>query len=654
MVQAINEQQTIRLAASEDDSRVELNGTFLVDDEGLRLRSNPPIEPPKELTTVPNHPDSLRLQSQQQDLDGDWPGKEMVANGSNLLPFHFLRTGDRMGRAVVKIQRNDGATGTGFLVASDVILTNHHVLPNPEIASAAVAMANFEVSPPNDPEGRQAVSPLDPETLFITNPDLDFTFCGVQGLSFLGSIPLDRERMHIAPEETVTIIQHPRGRPKEIALRDNRVVRADGVVVQYSCDTEPGSSGSPVFNNQWKPVAIHHASVLTDSPEGRRIAVNSRARYLNEGIRLSAISLWLESPEAGLPAQQEQVSRLRSLFGGINSHAGFFGALGRRSHGRPSIEVVADTYRNKTDVIDIGYWDTRQIVTTKGSLREEIPEIGRAIAEMGLNVWCFSHADSHGLELIRAHLWAVYSQNYQTLSTAGDQTDFAPRLLMRLSRSMAIEPLDDGSGMSPIGARLRVQTHQGLEVDFRIVPLNKPIEAKDVTKTLRLTYGADSLSSTMAGQPLSQMSGWLFFGCSNLLKSLKQYELIDDDSRIVVSATSPDTGIVILNNESRDIEQVFLSNSLQLKIDQSRRVTVVQDRILPACVTSVIGPVPIAIRVSLDSADSDQAIPAQMPYVTAPYIPRPGVNLSLIIEQKLRDIIEPVLTELILKMKEHF
>ncbi len=91
--------------------------------------------------------------------------------------------------------------------------------------------------------------------------------------------------------EYVNIIQHPRGRPKEVALQDNQVVKVDNVVVQYSCDTEPGSSGSPVFNNQWQLVALHHASVVADGRHGRRSPGSpANARFLNEGIRLSAMS----------------------------------------------------------------------------------------------------------------------------------------------------------------------------------------------------------------------------------------------------------------------------------------------------------------------------------------------------------------------------
>jgi len=143
----------------EHNAPIELNGTFLVH-PGWGWSRRGPLE---------GLADSLLFQSQEAvATDGSWPRLELVLDGNNLLPFHFLRIGDRMGRAVVKIQRDDGATGTGFLVAPDVLLTNHHVLPCSAVAAAAVALANYEVSPPNDPAGRPAVSPLDPVSLFVS------------------------------------------------------------------------------------------------------------------------------------------------------------------------------------------------------------------------------------------------------------------------------------------------------------------------------------------------------------------------------------------------------------------------------------------------------------------------------------------------------
>src|SRR5207249_1577126 len=133
------------------------------------------------------------------------------------------------GRAVVKVERGDGAAGTGFLIAPDILLTNHHVLPDVIIAAAARALGDYEASA----TGPVIVGRLDPDALFLANADLDFAFCAVHGLDALGVVPLNRNSLNVFKSELVNIIQHPRGRPKEIALQDNEVIKADHVVIRY-------------------------------------------------------------------------------------------------------------------------------------------------------------------------------------------------------------------------------------------------------------------------------------------------------------------------------------------------------------------------------------------------------------------------------------
>ena len=120
----------------------------------------------------------------------------------------------------MKLQRADGAAGTGFLVSPGILLTNHHVLPDVATAASAKAVANFESSPPEGPSGRAANASLSPKALFLTNADLDFTFCAVEGLDFLGVVAPNRNSLNIMRSEYVNIIQHPRGRPKEVVLQD--------------------------------------------------------------------------------------------------------------------------------------------------------------------------------------------------------------------------------------------------------------------------------------------------------------------------------------------------------------------------------------------------------------------------------------------------
>jgi endonuclease G, mitochondrial len=102
-------------------------------------------------------------------------------------------------------------------------------------------------------------------------------------------------------KEWVTIVQHPNGGPKQISIRSSRiVVLPEGAVaesvrqnfIHYLTDTEPGSSGSPVLNDQWQVVALHHKAVPAPiDPEKPK----EPRRYIgNQGVRISSIFKALE------------------------------------------------------------------------------------------------------------------------------------------------------------------------------------------------------------------------------------------------------------------------------------------------------------------------------------------------------------------------
>lgn len=58
-------------------------------------------------------------------------------------------------------------------------------------------------------------------------------------------------------------------------MQDNQVVNVGDPYVHYRTPTDPGSSGSPVFNQKWELVALHHAS--------------SSALSANEGVRMDRL-----------------------------------------------------------------------------------------------------------------------------------------------------------------------------------------------------------------------------------------------------------------------------------------------------------------------------------------------------------------------------
>ena len=56
------------------------------------------------------------------------------------------------------------------------------------------------------------------------------------------------------------IAQHPDGKPLKLAIDTESVigVNTNRTRVRYATNTEAGSSGSPVFDLDWKLVALHH------------------------------------------------------------------------------------------------------------------------------------------------------------------------------------------------------------------------------------------------------------------------------------------------------------------------------------------------------------------------------------------------------------
>ena len=80
----------------------------------------------------------------------------------------------------------------------------------------------------------------------------------------------------------MNIVQHPDADLKQITIRENLLVSRLEHVLHYRADTMPGSSGSPVFNDQWEAIALHHYG----EPFRQR---GRKGSDLNEGIRVSAI-----------------------------------------------------------------------------------------------------------------------------------------------------------------------------------------------------------------------------------------------------------------------------------------------------------------------------------------------------------------------------
>lgn len=225
---------------------------------------------------------------------------ERIIGTPDFVGINYLETGVRAAHAVGRVNIRDGSGkvvgyGTGSLVAPHVLLTNHHVLSDAATAALSVIEFDFEDGPDGQP--RQSRNfPFAPDALFIADEALDFALVavdpGAAALAGYGFNPLIEAEGKAIIGEFVTIVQHPRGERKQVALRDNRIVDVVEEMLHYEADTEPGSSGSLVFNDQWETVALHHASVPRPGQDGG---------VINEGIRISRVIGHLREAAASGP-----------------------------------------------------------------------------------------------------------------------------------------------------------------------------------------------------------------------------------------------------------------------------------------------------------------------------------------------------------------
>ncbi|MGW4912026.1 trypsin-like serine peptidase [Streptomyces sp. NPDC004270] len=256
--------------------------------------------------------------------------ERILGVSKDLQAWSFLPRGARAARTVARISvRENGRElplGTGFLVSPSLLMTNHHVLTDVEAARQCFVELDAQVTVDNTAQPPTRLE-LDPDGFFVTDERLDFALVLVApgpdqrsaGETF-GWNRLSAQPGKLVIGEPVNVIGHPMGRLKEIAVRDNMLqVRLDDFL-HYKTDTEPGNSGSPVFNDQWEVVALHHSGVPRTDEQGRTLRRDGQVWQpgdgddaidwvSNEGVRVSSILKHL----AALPLASRQRELLAEM-----------------------------------------------------------------------------------------------------------------------------------------------------------------------------------------------------------------------------------------------------------------------------------------------------------------------------------------------------
>jgi hypothetical protein len=232
--------------------------------------------------------------AQMQALRDDPDGLEKNFSGEVGFPVAVVRALLKCCESVGCVTNVTGARlGTGFLLKGSslkaefgdglVLVTNAHVIPDAVPADRACVCFELE----SEAAGRLASYTVG-ELLFTSPPDrLDATIVRIEGLperatalEVAGQLPI------IDAKARAYVIGHPQGGGLQVSLHDSLLLDVDDEerLLHYRTPTDPGSSGSPVFNTRWEVIALHHSG----SAKTRKLHGDGTYEA-NEGIALGAI-----------------------------------------------------------------------------------------------------------------------------------------------------------------------------------------------------------------------------------------------------------------------------------------------------------------------------------------------------------------------------
>jgi hypothetical protein len=194
-------------------------------------------------------------------------GLEQVFGDDSYVVHSWLLTAFKRAAAVARVKRVGRTRGTGFIVPGwilhnswdhQVLLTNNHVLSQKPVnpnqvrpSEAEIAFDGVDAGGPLRIKGTPLFeSPID--ELDVTIVRLDRPVEHIEPLALATELPSMCE-----PPPRMYIIGHPNGSELAYSLADNRMLAISERRIHYRSPTDPGSSGSPVFDERWDLVAIH-------------------------------------------------------------------------------------------------------------------------------------------------------------------------------------------------------------------------------------------------------------------------------------------------------------------------------------------------------------------------------------------------------------
>jgi hypothetical protein len=221
----------------------------------------------------------VHLQSAAQELDSvsrlEAGGQfEQILGKDRYKTIRWYRIGLERAAGVAKISDRFGnGLGTGFIVCGQdihpsiteewVLVTNAHVISDDpeEQAGSPRALPADEAKISFEATGYGAELDVDKLIFSSGRNQLDCSIVTLKSFSLEHAkpYPIAKRLPLLGKNQRVYIIGHPRGSVLSFSMDDNLLLDYEKPKIHYRAPTAGGSSGSPVFDQNWELLALHHA-----------------------------------------------------------------------------------------------------------------------------------------------------------------------------------------------------------------------------------------------------------------------------------------------------------------------------------------------------------------------------------------------------------
>lgn len=194
-----------------------------------------------------------------------------------------------------------GGLGTGWLIGPRLVLTNHHVVNARAQGEPAATEADFKTQGEKAVawfdyyfEGREHVEVPVAEVV-QSNATYDYALLRLAddaALTARKPLPIPKSAQVLTRGARLNVVQYPGGGPLRFAIRNNFFVGTGKQTyhLRYLTDTLQGSSGSPVLDDSWQVVALHHGAQKIDPALYQaEPGMSGIVKFHNQGVDIHAI-----------------------------------------------------------------------------------------------------------------------------------------------------------------------------------------------------------------------------------------------------------------------------------------------------------------------------------------------------------------------------